>query len=151
MDPNNGTDFATLGTSQLLRVPCALYAKSGRGDVDEDPVNEIQNLSLSGSSLSISNGNAVNLPPPADNSITSAMIIDGEIEAADMAADAVNPDEIATNAVGTDEIADGSVTAVKIVDGPGSGLDADLFDGQHGSYYQNAGNIKRSFITKIMK
>lgn len=43
---------------------------------------------------------------------------------------------------------DGTViTAVKNVDGTGSGLDADLLDGQHGSYYQptstaiNTGNI----------
>lgn len=32
-------------------------------------------------------------------------------------------------------------TAITEVDGAGSGIDADLLDGQHGSYYQNAGNI----------
>ena len=31
-------------------------------------------------------------------------------------------------------------------DGSGSGLDADLLDGQHGSYYQNAGNLNAGTI-----
>jgi hypothetical protein len=56
VDPNNGTDFATMGTSQLLSVPYALYAKSGGGDADADPVNEIQTLSKSGTSISLSKG-----------------------------------------------------------------------------------------------
>jgi hypothetical protein len=33
------------------------------------------------------------------------------------------------------------LTAIKTVDGSGSGLDADLLDGQHGSYYTNASNL----------
>jgi hypothetical protein len=88
VDPNNGTDFTTMGTTQLLSVPYALYAKSGG---------------------------------VADNSITSDMIIDGEIN--------------------TDDIADGAVTASKLDDGSGSGVDADLLDGQDGSYYRDAENI----------
>ena len=35
VDPNNGTDFTSMGTTQLLSVPYALYAKSG-GDDDAD-------------------------------------------------------------------------------------------------------------------
>ena len=122
VDPNNGTDFTAMGTTQLLSVPYALYAKSGGSDdADADPLNEIQNLSVSGSDLSISEGNTVSLPAPEDNSITSDMIINGE----------VNTDDIATDAVTSD----------KIDDGPGSGLDADLLDGEQGSYYRDASNI----------
>ena len=33
------------------------------------------------------------------------------------------------------------LTKVKTVDGSGSGLDSDLLDGQHGSYYQNYNNL----------
>jgi len=33
------------------------------------------------------------------------------------------------------------LNAIKNVDGSGSGLDADLLDGQHGSFYQNASNL----------
>lgn len=158
VDPNNGTAYTSMGTSQLLSVPYALYAKSGGSggedadadptneiqtlskslntvtlsdgggsftddvdDADADPANEIQNLSVSGSDLTISVGNTVTLPPPADNSVNSDMIIDGEVK--------------------TDDIATDAVTADKIDDGAGSGLDADLLDGQQGSYYRDASNI----------
>lgn len=38
------------------------------------------------------------------------------------------------------------LTKIKTVDGIGSGLDADLLDGQSGSYYQNAGNLNAGTI-----
>lgn len=38
------------------------------------------------------------------------------------------------------------LTAIKTVDGAGSGLDADLLDGQHGSFYQNASNLNAGTI-----
>jgi microcystin-dependent protein len=53
-----------MGTSQLLSVPYALYAaKSANAadDKDKDSTNEIQNLSLNGTQLSISKGNAIAL------------------------------------------------------------------------------------------
>ena len=149
VDPNNGTAFTTLGTSQLLSVPYALYAKSGGGDdadadpanelqsisksgntvtlsdgggsftddvddADADPTNELQTLTIGGQNLSISDGNMVTLPPPADNSINSAMIIDGEVKAPDIATDAVGSDEIAANAVGSSEIAADAVGSSEI-------------------------------------
>ena len=80
---NTGSGYADMGTTQLWAVPYALYAKnagSGGGGgsytagsgigitnnvisaVDNSVTNELQNLSISGSSLSISNGNTVTLP-----------------------------------------------------------------------------------------
>ncbi len=41
--------------------------------------------------------------------------------------------------VGTESIADGAVTAAKLVDGTGSGVDADLLDGQHASAFVGSG------------
>jgi hypothetical protein len=38
------------------------------------------------------------------------------------------------------------LAAITTVDGSGSGLDSDLLDGQHGSYYQNASNINAGTI-----
>ncbi len=59
-----------MATSQLLSVPYALYAGSagsgsgGSGaDGDSDPFNELQDISLSGSELSISQGSTVDLKP----------------------------------------------------------------------------------------
>ena len=65
-DPSGGTSFTQMGTSQLLAVPYAFQAKTVEidnvDDADADPTNEIQNLSLSGSDLSISGGNTLTLP-----------------------------------------------------------------------------------------
>jgi hypothetical protein len=59
VDPDNGTNYSSMGSSQLLSVPYALYAKSGGGDAD--PANEIQTLALSDTTLSITGGNEVDL------------------------------------------------------------------------------------------
>jgi len=54
VDPTGGTVYSIVGTAQLLSVPYALYAAtSGSGAP--------QNLSFSGTDLSISGGNTVNL------------------------------------------------------------------------------------------
>ena len=45
-----------------------------------------------------------------------------------------------------DQSASEILTAVKTVDGAGSGLDADVLDGQHGSYYQNASNLNAGTV-----
>ena len=67
-------DGTEMGTSQLLSVPYALYAKTVETDMvddaDADPSNEIQTLTLAGSNLSLSNGGGtVTLPSSgtADN------------------------------------------------------------------------------------
>ena len=77
MDPTGSNNFSLVGTSQLLSVPYALFAEktnlqSGTGisisnnivqnTGDLDANNELQNLSLNGNELQISNGNQVILP-----------------------------------------------------------------------------------------
>ena len=61
IDPNGGSNYQTVGTVQLLSVPYALYAETSAGDADADPTNEIQDISLSNSDLSISQGSTVDL------------------------------------------------------------------------------------------
>ncbi len=53
-----------IGTSQLLSVPYALYAKRAGSvyDGDSDPTNEFQTLSIDGNNLEISDGNSVIFP-----------------------------------------------------------------------------------------
>ncbi|WP_306639862.1 hypothetical protein [Sanyastnella coralliicola] len=64
VDVTGGTDYVEMGTSVLHSVPYALYAKEveNTDDADADPNNEIQTLTLNGSTLSISGGNSVELP-----------------------------------------------------------------------------------------
>ncbi|UKN00765.1 hypothetical protein K6119_13595 [Paracrocinitomix mangrovi] len=59
-DPTGGTNYAITGTTQLLSVPYALHANTVENDLDE------QTLTLTGTDLSISNGNQVDLSPLQD-------------------------------------------------------------------------------------
>jgi hypothetical protein len=59
-----GDGFIAMGTMQFLAVPYALYAASagntnGEVDLDKDPENELQILSLEGSVLHIKQGNTI--------------------------------------------------------------------------------------------
>jgi hypothetical protein len=67
-DPTGGTTYTITGTTQLMSVPYALHAESATNisndqvdDADADPANEIQDISLSGTDLSISSGSTVDL------------------------------------------------------------------------------------------
>jgi hypothetical protein len=67
-DVTGGTSYAVMGTSQLMSVPYALYAKTAESvtndlvdDADADPNNEIQAVSFSNDTLYLSNGGQVYL------------------------------------------------------------------------------------------
>lgn len=65
MDAAGGNSYSLMGTSQLLSVPYALYANKSEisiSDHDTSAINELQNLSMNGNTLSISKGNSVALP-----------------------------------------------------------------------------------------
>ncbi|MFT5778120.1 MAG: hypothetical protein ACI837_001076 [Crocinitomicaceae bacterium] len=68
VDVTGGTSYAVMGTSQLMSVPYALYAKTAENvtndlvdDADADPNNEIQAVSFSNDTLYLSNGGQVYL------------------------------------------------------------------------------------------
>jgi len=64
VDSNGGSNYQIIGTSPMLTVPFAMTAKTALevDDADANPTNELQSLTLSGNTLSISNGNSVTLP-----------------------------------------------------------------------------------------
>lgn len=67
LDPTGSSGYTTMGTTQLMSVPYALYANKSQkslNDNDTSATNEIQNLSLNGSDLTISGGNTVTLATP---------------------------------------------------------------------------------------
>jgi uncharacterized protein (TIGR02145 family) len=68
MDATGGTDYQHLGTTQILSVPYAIYAKYAENvnDADADPKNElISNIILDGTTLHIvdAKDNALDLSP----------------------------------------------------------------------------------------
>ncbi len=70
MDENGGNNFQLMGTSQLLSVPYAIHAKTAESvpdDEDGDPSNELQDISISGQELTLSNGSTVTLPDEVDD------------------------------------------------------------------------------------
>ena len=72
LDLNNGTNYAFMGTNQLLSVPYAMYAaNSGNAadDKDKDSTNEIQSLSITGSKLNLSKSNSVTIDTDTVNEI----------------------------------------------------------------------------------
>lgn len=84
MDPNGGSAWQAMGTSQLLSVPYALYARDveNNADGDADHMNEIQVMSLSGTVLSLSKGGGtVTLPSSGggDNWGTQAVMTDATL------------------------------------------------------------------------
>jgi len=67
LDQEGGTNFTNMGTSKLVSVPYALFAEQAQtaltamDDMDTDPANEIQNLELDGTTITISDGNSIDL------------------------------------------------------------------------------------------
>ncbi len=68
--------------------------------------------------------------------VTGNITVSGSVDGRDVATDGTKLDGIETGATG-DQTASEILTAIKTVDGAGSNLDADLLDGQQGSYYLN--------------
>ncbi|WP_299892289.1 tail fiber domain-containing protein [uncultured Lacinutrix sp.] len=69
IDVTGGTLYSVVGANQLISVPYALYAKNAEmvDDADADPTNEIQDISLSGTDLTISDGSTVDLSNITDD------------------------------------------------------------------------------------
>ena len=63
MDAAGGTNYLLMGANQLVSVPYALHAATvgDKEDADADPLNELQELNLNGTTISITNGNSVDL------------------------------------------------------------------------------------------
>jgi uncharacterized protein (TIGR02145 family) len=64
IDPEGGTAYTDMGTTQLLSVPYAMHAKTvaDNDDADADPENELQDLTIDGFNLGITNGSGVTIP-----------------------------------------------------------------------------------------
>ena len=77
--------------------------------------------------------------------VTGNISVSGTVDGRDLATDGTKLDNIQAGAT-DDQTASEILTAIKTVDGANSGLDADVLDGQHGSYYQNASNLNAGTI-----
>jgi Kelch motif len=121
IDNVGGSNFKFMGTTQLMSVPYALYAErssAADNDHDQDSTNEIQNLDLTGTTLSLTKGNSVQLGGVVDldydptNEIQN-ISINGRIISLDRGGGTVNlpPDEDIDS---TNEIQNISITGNQI-------------------------------------
>ncbi|HOY42315.1 MAG TPA: hypothetical protein PLX60_10650 [Chitinophagales bacterium] len=77
LDATGGTNFVTMGSTQLLSVPYALYAKSAGNtasttDHDTSSTNELQVLSARKDTIFLTNGGFVKVPASSYDHDTSA-------------------------------------------------------------------------------
>jgi hypothetical protein len=133
---SNGAGLSLTGTVFSVNFGGTGAANTAaRSDHNHDAayVNEGQSLSISNGMLQ---NDAITTAKIYDNSVTSAKINDGTIQTIDIGALAVTNARLSADAVTSAKIQDGTVTAADLADGSGSGIDADLLDGQHGSSFQ---------------
>ena len=83
---------------------------------------------------------------PNDSPSFGAITVSGLVDGRDIAIDGAKLDGIEAGAT-ADQTASEILNAIKTVDGSGSGLDADLLDGQTGSYYYSPTNAPDPTLT----
>lgn len=118
MDPNGGSAWQAMGTSQLLSVPYALFARDveNNADGDSDDTNELQKVSISGTVLSLSKGGGtVTLPSSGggDNWGTQAVVTDATLAGNGTTA---TPLKIADNGITSAKILDGAIVTADLAD-----------------------------------
>jgi hypothetical protein len=116
MDPAGGIAFQTMGTSQLLSVPYALYAKDvqNKDDADASITNEIQTLSIVGNQLTLSKSGGTVTVPGSDNWGSQTVVTDATLAGTGLTS---NPLKIPDNVITSAKITDGAVTTADILDG----------------------------------
>ena len=118
MDPSGGSSYTTMGTSPLLSVPYALYARDVQNneDGDADATNEIQVINISGTVLSLSKGGgSVTLPSSGggDNWGTQSVVTDASLTGNGTSA---TPLKIADNGITSAKILDGAIITADMAD-----------------------------------
>jgi len=122
-------DKAIFGASSDLQI----YHDGSNSYVSDSGTGALHLKSTGGGVKVVDNNDAVKFTVAVG---TGDVSVTGTVDGRDIAADGTKLDGIETGAT-ADQTAAEILTAIKTVDGSGSGLDADLLDGQQGSYYLN--------------
>ena len=143
--PGGGSNFYRIVLHKSWAAQDVRISLLGPNVVAPDNVTQVDGVTweISLATVEITSGSVVTVTDDRtymhfNTEVNSAMIAANAITNAKMADDSVDTAEIVALAVTNAELAAGAALAnILPVDGAGSGLDADLLDGQHGAYYQN--------------
>ena len=131
---SNHSYVQDVGTGHLLLLGNDL--RLGNSDWSENYLKGVN-----GGEVEIYHNGSVKLATTSTGvDVTGNIVVSGTVDGRDVATDGTKLDTIESGAT-ADQSASEILTAIKTVDGASSGLDADVLDGQHGSYYQDAGNL----------
>jgi len=107
LDPSGGSSYVSMGTSQLISVPYALYSENTANvdDADPDPSNELQTISKIGNEVILSHGGGTFFDDVDDadadpgNELQTLSVIGNELIISDGNA-VILPTELPTGAAG---------------------------------------------------
>ena len=144
--PGGGSNFYRVVLEKDWALQTVRIALLGPNVVAPDAVTQVDGVTweISLATVEITSGSVVTVTDDRtylhfNTEVITAMLANNAVTNPKMADDAVDTDEIVDLAVTNAKMAAGAALAnILPVDGAGSGLDADLLDGQHGAYYQNA-------------
>jgi hypothetical protein len=136
-----GADFGSAVASSTtdLSRHLALWGTNYGLNITSNNINLVSAGTNTLSSTSSTLYSKVNHDFSAGIDVTGNITVTGTVDGRDIASDGSKLDGIESGAT-ADQTAAQILTAIKTVDGAGSGLDADLLDGQHGSYYLDNSN-----------
>jgi hypothetical protein len=133
------SEVLSFGDSNDLQI----YHDGSNSYVSDSGTGALHLRSTGGGVKVVDNNNAVKFTVAVG---TGDVSVTGTVDGRDIAADGTKLDGIESGAT-ADQTASEILTAIKTVDGASSGLDADLLDGQHGSYYQTASDALTTSTT----
>lgn len=144
--PGGGSNFYRVVLEKDWALQTVRIALLGPNVVAPDAVTQIDGVTweISLATVEITSGSVVTVTDDR-----TYLHFNTEVNTAMLGTDAVTNPKMADDSIDSDQYVDGSVDAVHLaagaalanilpVDGAGSGLDADLLDGEEGAYYENS-------------
>lgn len=143
-----GTVTAPIVTANTVNGTAANFTTLQADSIDFDgdmTVDTVTANNLAGTITTAAQGNITSLGTLSALSVGGNITVTGTVDGRDVASDGTKLDGIESGAT-ADQSAAEILTAIKTVDGAGSGLDADLLDGQSSAYFRDADNLNAGTV-----